>query len=400
MRVLSVGNMYPPHHLGGYELVWRSSTLALRAAGHEVRVLTTGYRRPEQPSGAELDPDVHRSLRWYWHEGDFPAMSRLEVLRLERHNRMQLRRQIRDFRPDVLSWWAMGGMSLSLIEHGRRAGLPAAGFPHDDWMVYGPQVDRWSRGCAEHPTLARVAGTAFDLAVTATFARAGRWVFNSDFTRSRAVESGRVPEEVTDVASPGIDDAMFAPAERPPWRWQLLYVGRLDERKGVDTAVDCLAMLPDETELTVVGGGDAGYAARLRARVESAGLAARVQMVPQLDRPALSRRYAESDVLVFPVTWDEPWGLVPLEAMAVGTPVIATGTGGSAEYLADGVNSLLFEPGDAGALAGAVRSLAEDEGLRDRIRTGGLETAARHTETLFNQRVESVLDDAVQSRQA
>ena len=98
--------------------------------------------------------------------------------------------------------------------------------------------------------------------------------------------------------------------------------------------------------------------------------------------------YAAADAVVFPVIWEEPWGLVPLEAMGIGRPVAATGRGGSAEYLEDGENALLFPAGDAPALAAAVERLAADAGLRARLRERGAETAARHTERRFNEAVE------------
>ena len=98
--------------------------------------------------------------------------------------------------------------------------------------------------------------------------------------------------------------------------------------------------------------------------------------------------------MVFPVRWEEPWGLVPLEAMAKGRPVLATGRGGSAEYLRDGENCLLFEADDSSALARALHRLASDPALRARLRAGGLETAPRHTEALFNQAVERLVTSA------
>ena len=76
MRILAVGNMYPPHHLGGYELIWRSAVRRICAArGHEVRVLTTDYRHPAPDPSIPEDPDVHRELRWYWHDHEFPPLS-------------------------------------------------------------------------------------------------------------------------------------------------------------------------------------------------------------------------------------------------------------------------------------------------------------------------------------
>jgi hypothetical protein len=61
VRVLTVGNMYPPHHLGGYELMWQSTVRRLRSTGHEVRVITTDYRLAG--AGGQEDPDVFRDLR-------------------------------------------------------------------------------------------------------------------------------------------------------------------------------------------------------------------------------------------------------------------------------------------------------------------------------------------------
>ena len=153
------------------------------------------------------------------------------------------------------------------------------------------------------------------------------------------------------------------------------------------TAVESLSHLPDAARLTIVGGWDEREEARLRALADSRAVAARVIFAGQLPAHEVRAAYDNADVVVFPVIWEEPWGLVPLEAMARGRPVVATGRGGSGEYLRDGENAVLFEAGDARALARAVRRLADDAGLRRRLRQSGLETAPRHTETVFNDAV-------------
>src|SRR4051794_26510423 len=114
MRILEVGNMFPPHSLGGYEAIWRASDAYLRGRGHSTRVLTTDFRLPAAADAHEVHADVHRELRWYWHEHDFPPMGARARLALERHNAAVLRRHLEELRPDVVAWWAMGGMSLSL----------------------------------------------------------------------------------------------------------------------------------------------------------------------------------------------------------------------------------------------------------------------------------------------
>jgi glycosyltransferase involved in cell wall biosynthesis len=98
--------------------------------------------------------------------------------------------------------------------------------------------------------------------------------------------------------------------------------------------------------------------------------------------------------VVFPVVWEEPWGLVPIEAMARGRPVVATGRGGSSEYLRDCENALLFEAEDAFGLARSVMRIAGDPELRGRLRNGGLLTARRHTEERYNDAVLRELEAA------
>jgi glycosyltransferase involved in cell wall biosynthesis len=144
-----------------------------------------------------------------------------------------------------------------------------------------------------------------------------------------------------------------------------------------------------------VGGGEPGERARLGELAAELGVSDRVALTGHRARPDIHEAYGRCDAVVFPVVWDEPWGLVPLEAMARGRPVVATGRGGSAEYLRDGENCLRFDAGDAAGLADAVRRLAAEPELRARLRAGGLATAARHTEAHLNAAVErAVLAEA------
>jgi glycogen(starch) synthase len=369
VRVLTVGNMYPPHHLGGYELVWRSAVEHLRAGGHEVTVLTTDHRRD---GVAEPDPPhVHRDLRWWWRDHAWPRFGPFAQRRLERDNHAVLDERLATDEPDIVVWLAMGGMTLSLLERVREQGIPALGVVHDDWLLYGPRVDK------------RYPGVDFD--------GAARWLFVSDFTRRKALEQLVLSD--TGVLHSGIDERHLRPLGPPrDWGWHVVSVGRIDPRKGIDTAIRALAQLPAEAHLTIAGEGDDAELRRLQALVAELGLGDRVVFAGFQDPAAL---YARADAVVFPVTWDEPWGLVPLEAMAHGVPVIATGRGGSAEYLRDGENALLHAAGDAAALAAALERLAGDPGLRERLRAAGAQTAPLHTERRFNEGLEAEITNKV-----
>ena len=389
MRILAVGNMYPPHSFGGYELVWRSAVDHLRERGHDVRELTTdtrtGTTEPELPG-------VHRELRWHLEGGSFAKLGPRERVALARHNHRVLDRHLAEHRPDLVTWWSMGGLTLTLLESVRLRRTPAVAFVHDDWLDYGRYVDPWlSRFTGPRRSrLAAIGERVARLPARVDFGRAAAYVFVSDDVRRRAEGLGLGLRD-TSVAHSGIDPRLLDPAPQREWGWRMLYVGRLDPRKGVHTAISALAHLPAAAHLDVVGGWDAAEEERLGALAADAGAADRVTFHGQRRRDELPAFYARADVVVFPVVWQEPWGLVPLEAMAQGRPVLATGRGGSAEYLRDGENCLLFEAEDPAALAAAAHRLAESAELRRRLREDGLQTAAQHTEPVFNSAVEAAV---------
>lgn len=152
---------------------------------------------------------------------------------------------------------------------------------------------------------------------------------------------------------PNILDPRFLVEHRssfsPPWR--LLYVGSLEEHKGVLLLPKVLERLKARANapifrLTVVGEGTARD--RLRRELEDRGLDGRVEMkggVPNADLPMI---YAEHDLLVYPGVWDEPFGRVLLESLAAGTPVVGTDVGAVAEIV--GEAGTVVEPAP-GALA-------------------------------------------------
>jgi glycosyltransferase involved in cell wall biosynthesis len=375
--------MYPPHHAGGYELMWQAAMAHARSRGHHVRILVTDYR--VAGVAGESDPDVHRTLRWYWNleRYEFPRLTPRQRLALERHNAAELRRHLRAFEPDLVSWWSMGCMSLSLIEQVRRAGLPGHFVVHDDWLVYGPQLDQWLRMWrGSRRLLAPIAERLFGVPTEVALTRSGPLVFNSRYTLDRARRAGYEAESMT-VVYPGIDESLIAPATPQPWGWRLAYVGRLDRQKGIDTAIRALARLPAEATLAIWGTGDTGYRAQCIELAAGLGVGDRVRFAGWADPQRRALAYGESDVVVFPVRWEEPFGLVPLEAMGAGRPVVSTARGGTAEFVRDADNALLFDPDDDAALAACVQRLAHDKALREALVSAGAQTAARFTLTRF-----------------
>lgn len=353
MRVLTVGNRYPADGGGGYERVWRALVGGLRARGDDAVVLTS-----DEP-GAPLE-GVHRDLRWLWQDGRWRRPSRLEASRLARHDLRVLGDRLQALKPDVVVWVSMGGLPLTLVG---ASGLPELALAHDGWPLYGATVDPHARKEGWDP------------------GAVARWSCNSAYARGRILSelAGRVDPAVFAVDHPGVDTATFSGvAAAGPWSGRLTVVGRVEEPKGAAVAVRALAALPSDASLRVVGPPEDGYDGVLRELAAATGLGARVAVEGQAGDVAAV--YAAADAVLFPVTWPEPFGLVPLEAMACGRPVVATATGGAAEILRDGENCLVVPVDDPAALASAVRRLADDAALRATLVAGGHATAARLTQ--------------------
>jgi len=184
-----------------------------------------------------------------------------------------------------------------------------------------------------------------------------------------------VPTGHVRVVPCGVDVDHFSPAvapagvPRPAGRpHRLLCVGRLVERKGVDTAIVALRDLPD-AELWVAGGPDVAElsadteASRLADVARRAGVGDRVRLLGRVGHDALPALLRDVDLVVVP-PWYEPFGIVPLEAAACGVPVVGTAVGGLLDTVEDGRTGVLVPPRDPAALARALRELLDDPARR------------------------------------
>ncbi len=381
MRILTVIHLYPPHHLGGYEVACQGVMERFVEQGIDVEVLTADYRMAGVDETSYSVP-VRRVLKGWWDwESWAPArMGLRQRVAVERSNQEAMARALGEFQPDVVSIWDLGMMSWSLATMVERRGLPVVLTFLDDWITFAYVFDGWSRIFDRRPWLRPLAAMLGLEARLPTFegavvSAASRAIDDAVASRSR----WQFP--TTEIVPFGVENRDFPISEPPsaPWSWRLLYVGRLVPEKGVGTLVKAVARLPREATLEVVGHGHASAVADLKALAAELGLNGRVTFSMASSRQELRSRYRGADVLVFPSEWPEPFGLVPLEAMACGVPVVATGTGGSGEYLEDGVNSLLFPPADPAALAAAVQRLADDPALRTKVLSGATGTASRMT---------------------
>jgi glycosyltransferase involved in cell wall biosynthesis len=158
-------------------------------------------------------------------------------------------------------------------------------------------------------------------------------------------------------------------------------VSRLVERKGIGNVIEALRSLPD-VELVVAGGPPAGMvdedpeAQRFLELARRLGVEDRVQLRGALSRAEIPALLRSADVVAC-CPWYEPFGLVAVEAMACGAPVIVSAVGGLAESVLDGVTGLHVPPRSPAAIATAVRSLLDDPAARRALGAAGARHARR-----------------------
>lgn len=166
------------------------------------------------------------------------------------------------------------------------------------------------------------------------------------------------------------------PCEYPrrlPAKPTILFLGRIRPIKGYDIFVEALAKLGDVRGI-LVGDVNDGVKKTILQLATKHRCAERLEVRPWADRATIPALFAETTVFVFPSIWPETLGIVGLEALAHGVPVVASDVGGVRQWLKDGVNGILVPPKDSSALAHAVGRLISSPDLLSRMGEAGLAT--------------------------
>lgn len=153
------------------------------------------------------------------------------------------------------------------------------------------------------------------------------------------------------------------PEESPALGDSVLFVGRLIPEKGVHFILDALAEMGGDSNLVVVGDGPREYIEVLSKRVLRLGLTSRVEFVGDQPHDRLADFYGLARVVAVPSVWAEPFGIVGIEAMAHGRPVVAFDTGGIRDWLADGETGFLAPRCDTGVLGDRIKRLLDSKDL-------------------------------------
>lgn len=373
MRILIISNLYPPHVLGGYEILCGQVVDHLTARGHEVHVLTSDFK------DGRHEERVTRSLRVYQDFEKSASFMRLSRIRTAGHNRRETLKLLRERKFDVAFIWSLLRLTPASAHVVQKAGLPTVyTFNDENITSFNYHPFSLSPKQAAHSFLDRL----FPLIT----------VRKLDFTYTTCISrilknnllSKHLPIENSTVIYQGIPIEKFPLKDHPgvmkkPVR--ILYVGQLHPYKGVHTIIEALTIMGNKENcvpcsLTIVGKGTEEYTHTLKEKASRAPFDIEFRgLVAHDELPAI---YRQMDVFVFPSVWEEPFGLTHLEAMASGLPVISTVNGGQGEFLKEGVNALTFTPDDPAGLCEQLERLTGDEKLYAKLAENGRKTVQDH----------------------
>lgn len=219
-----------------------------------------------------------------------------------------------------------------------------------------------------------------------------------------AAETGRaLYGGAYEIIPSGVDTSQFAPDVEPLPQLRddctnLLYVGRLEQRKGVSHLVRAFARLHEQyPRLRLLIGGDGPERAALERLVRELGLE-RVLFLGYVPAADLPRLLASADIFCAPATYAESFGIVLIEAMAAGLPIVAAANPGYAGLLAAHPGNLLVPPGDARVMAGAIAMLVEQPSYARAIGDRNHSAAQRYSWQSVGQAVMQVYERIAERR--
>lgn len=387
MRILFLTNFYPPHELGGQGRSCQSVVEALLDRGHQGIVLTSRHGSSQENSEdglvyrwlfleMELAPWRNFFSFYQWKSREAQNLEYFEIL-------------IEKLDPDIIFVWGMWNLPRSLPEYAEKR-LPGKVIYRfaDYWPILPSQLELYWREPGRH-WFSEMAKRSLRPHVLSQLTKEDSYPkcrFEHAYCISNAAKKKLLDEGVpinnAQIIYNGIDVSLYIDGKandcgvKSNKKWLLGFVGRLSPEKGVDLAIEALGKLVfdyglNDLNLDIVGAGHEDYEQYLRRSVLNLGLESHVSFVGKALPKQMPAIYRQFDLLLFPSTWEEPFGLVVLEAMVSGVVVIASDEGGPAEIITNNENGVLFSRGDADDLAAKTALVISNDHLFSHIAEAG-----------------------------
>lgn len=373
MKIGIVSQSYYPRYGGVTEHVHHTS-VELRRRGHDVKIITSRFRHGEVPGAEHLIRVGYNVL--------VPFNKAFVDLTVGLRLRHELREIFREREFDLVHVHCPTAPTLPVMTL-QTCPSPMVGTFH---MTGGKNIMQ----DAFHPMLSKLVR------------RLDARIAVSETARQTALlyYPGRY-EQIPN----GVDVERFHPSIEPFAKWRdpsrinVVFVGRLDPRKGVKVLLDAMPEVVRRTEgrarLLVVG--DSYLRGRFEASV-AAGIRDHVRFLGHVPSADLPRWYATGDIIVCPATGNESFGIVLAEAMAAGRAVVASDIPGYRSVVTPELDGVVSPPGDVAALAAQIVRLARDPELRRELSRRGRERSLDFAWPRITDRIEAVYRDVISRR--
>lgn len=335
MRVAIVTSFFPPDRVAGAELGALFMARHLRDGGHEVHLVITRPADRMREKVEEIE-----GLKVHWLTGPRP---RGLAFLFEVSEAMKL---IKELKPDAVNGICLlpGGLVAHLSsKQGARASVLCYGYDVTDMGGMVGAIGEW--------TLKRI----HNVGVATRYCQG--------VVKERTGREGK-------ICLAGCDEKVFPhlPCREPQEQVQLLFIGRMIPEKGFDFLLKIMTKLPENYHLKVAGSGDGLQA--YQKKMKDLGLTQRVEFLGLIPNGELTHLFAESDAFVLP-SFREPFGVVCIEAILSGVPVVCSNVMGLPEAVADGKNGVVVATREDEDWVSAIKKVVEDEAFRRQIHEEG-----------------------------
>jgi glycosyltransferase involved in cell wall biosynthesis len=364
-KILICSNAYPPHFIGGAELIAHQHAHVLKRLGYDVSVFAGELNNRSRQYQLKHDTfesiPVHRVMLHHRDfSGDFINFYNKKIDDL-------FGNLIADIMPDVVHFHNVGGLSVGLFRAAKSRGIRTILTLHDYWAIcykntflkYDYTIcDGDVVSCYECRTSVSGGGwTNIPIHlrkdfIFSQFDYIDVFISPSVYLAERYMHAGVEPEKMQVLAN-GIDIERFSSIQRrkPAEPLRFSYIGYLGRHKGVFTLIEALPQIGAERKYQVNIVGDGEEKGELENQVKNLELKDRVRFWGKVSHNEIERVFKETDVLILPSIWPENQPVSITEAMAARIPVIASRIGGIPELVDDGMTGYLFAPGNAHDLA-------------------------------------------------
>jgi glycosyltransferase involved in cell wall biosynthesis len=401
LRILHVS----PYHTqawayGGVPRVTGALATGLAARGHHVTVCTTDACRPD----ARLRRPATAARRGPWTDTEDTGVRVHVCPNLSNtlaYHQLFLPLGLGDFLAaratefDIAHIHACRNLvGTTAARYLRRAGVPYVVSPHGT----APRIERW-----------HAAKWLFDLSVGRRFLRDASRILAVTEAERRQLRAMRVPDDRIALIPNPIDLTQFdPPIERGAFRRRtglgdapvVMFLGKLTPRKRLDVLARAFARLSRPDARLVIAGNDMGFGGRLDSLTAALGIAGRTIRTGLLTGRQRLEALADADVLVYP-SKDEIFGLVPIEALLCGTPVIVADDSGCGEVIDRTGGGIVVPQGDSEGLATAISSIIGNlEPWRRAARVAAEQVPPLFAAPVIGNRIEEVYLDVIRERAA